>query len=214
MDIDLDNQKDYWNKVAGKKEFTHPLNSGMIKQYFNKDDKILDYGCGYGRITHQLINIGFTNVIGFDTSSELIKRGKALKDLPIYHIGSPQDLAVDNESLDGIILFAVLTCIPSNKGQSDLIKILHSKLKPGGIMYVSDYYLQADSKEMERYEYLNDNKENYGVFTLNEGATFRHHTKEWINKLLGAFRIVEENRIEVLTMNQHKAEGFQIIAVK
>ena len=68
-------------------------------------------------------------------------------------------------------------------------------------MYVSDYYLQAGSKEMERYEYLNDNKENYGVFTLNEGATFRHHTKEWINKLLGAFRIVEENRIEGVRRN-------------
>ncbi len=81
-------------------------------------------------------------------------------------------------------------------------------------MYVSDYYLQKDSREMDRYEYLNGDKENYGVFTLNEGVTFRHHPKKWIKELLVNFEMIEEKYIEVVTMNKHKAEGFQIIAKK
>ena len=212
--MNIDNQVEYWNEVADKKEFTHPLDLQLIKKYFEKDNLILDYGCGYGRIVCQLMDQGFNNIIGFDTSSELIKRGTSTKNLPIHHIESFKELPIKNEKLDSVILFAILTCIPSNKGQKKLVKHLYSKLKHGGILYLSDYYLQKDSEEIERYEYLNGDSENYGVFTLNEGVTFRHHPKKWIIELLENFELVEEKNIEVVTMNGHKAEGFQIIVKK
>jgi hypothetical protein len=98
--------------------------------------------------------------------------------------------------------------------QMELMDILFSKLKPGGIIYISDYYLQTDSIEVERYNYLNNDKQNFGVFTLLEGAIFRHHTHEWIKHLLKDFQIVNENMIEVKTMNGNSAEAFQIIAKK
>ena len=162
---DIDNQKEYWDGVADKKEFTHPLRIDLIEKYFNEKDEILDYGCGYGRIVNQLLNLNFKNIKGFDTSLELIRRGKSFSHLPIYQINSPIELPINDNSIDKLILFAVLTCIPSNKGQEELIDLLYSKLKPGGILYLSDYYLQNNSTEMDRYEYLNDNKENFGVFS-------------------------------------------------
>ncbi len=212
--MDIDNQKEYWDKVAEKKEFTHPLDLQLIKKYFRKNDRILDYGCGYGRVVLQLIKQGFKNVMGFDTSLELIKRGTVDEDFPIYFIESYNALPIGDEELDSVILFAVLTCIPSNKGQKTLIEYLRSKLKSGGILYLSDYYLQTDSKEMERYEFLNGDEENYGVFTLNEGVIFRHHSEKWIKELIKDFDIIEEKIIDVITMNGHKAKGFQIIAKK
>lgn len=211
--MDIDNQKEYWDKVAYQKEFTHPLDTYLLEKYFEKGNAILDYGCGYGRIVKQLIKQGFKNTIGFDSSSELIKRGSA-ESLPIFHVESFKELPVENNKLDAIILFAVLTCIPSNIGQKELIKYLYTKLKSKGILYISDYYLQKKSQEMKRYEYLNNDIQNYGVFTLNEGVTFRHHPKEWISELLKDFKIMEEKTIEVATMNGHKAKGFQIIAQK
>jgi len=210
--MDINNQTEYWNAVANQKEFTHPLDGDLLKKYFSIDGKILDYGCGYGRTVNQFIQLGYRNVVGYDTSKELIKRGITSSSLPIYHINNPTELPIEDNSVAGILLFAVLTCIPSNKGQDELIKLLHSKLKHGGIIYISDYYLQNNSTEMERYEYLNSDKNNFGVFTLKEGVVFRHHTKEWIAELLKDFTIAEEKQIVVTTMNGHKAEAFQLIA--
>lgn len=209
--MDLDNQKEYWNEVAEIKTFTHPIDIELLNSYLNKQSTIIDFGCGYGRIVKELRDLGFENVCGFDTSKELISRGISENNLPLYHIENPTELALEDNSVDCIILFAVLTCIPSNEGQNNLIDLLQSKLKKGGILYISDYYLQEKSIEVDRYEYLNGDKNNFGVFKLPEGATFRHHTKEWIKTLTKDFEILIENPLIVKTMNGNIANGFQIL---
>ena len=212
--MNIDNQNEFWNRVAGIKTFTHAINFDLFEKFVNLDSYILDYGCGYGRVVKQIVNLGFKNIIGFDTSEELIKRGKSENKLPIYHIENPVDLPIEDNSVDCILLFAVLTCVPSNNGQKALIKLLCSKLVKGGILYISDYYLQENREEVKKYECLNDDDDNFGVFTLEEGVTFRHHTKEWITKLISDFTVLTENEIQVQTMNRHTANAFQIICKK
>lgn len=212
--MNIDNQVEYWNKVAATKTFTHPLDNRILSKYLTTDSSILDFGCGYGRILKELTDLGYKNAMGFDTSLELINRGKHHHQLQLFHINGPLDLPVNNNSIDFIILFAVLTCIPSNEGQKAIINLLKRKLKHGGILYISDYYLQNNSREMERYGNLNDDKNNYGVFSLTEGVTFRHHTKEWIAELTKEFKPLRENLIEVKTMNGHSAEAFQLLIQK
>ena len=131
-----------------------------------------------------------------------------------HHINHPLELPVQNDSIDCVLLFAVLTCIPSNAGQIELLNMLYSKLKKGGIIYISDYYLQHNSKEVDRYQYLNNSSDNYGVFSLPEGATFRHHTREWIMELTQNYNILFEKPIEVKPMNGHLASAFQLIGQK
>lgn len=212
--MNIDNQKEYWDKVAEIKTFTHPIDLELINNFLNNQSRIVDFGCGYGRIVKQLTDLGFENVNGFDTSKELIARGISENNLSLYHIDNPTELKLEDNSIDLIILFAVLTCIPSNEGQNSLISLLLSKLKKGGILYISDYYLQENSVEVERYEYLNGDKNNFGVFKLPEGAIFRHHTKEWIKTLTKDFEIISETPIIVETMNGNIANGFQLIAKK
>lgn len=43
------NQNEYWNSVAEKK-FTTVLDVELFSKFVAKDSKILDVGCGYGRI--------------------------------------------------------------------------------------------------------------------------------------------------------------------
>ena len=212
--MDLDNQKEYWNRVAEIKTFTHPIDLELLNRFLNKQSIILDFGCGYGRIVKQLTDLGFENVLGYDTSKELIARGIQENNLSLFHIENPIELPLKDNSVDCILLFAVLTCIASNEGQEKLINLLFSKLKKGGIIYISDYYLQENSVEVERYEFLNGDANNFGVFKLPEGATFRHHTKEWIKTLTKIFEILIENPIVVKTMNGNTAEGFQLIGKK
>jgi SAM-dependent methyltransferase len=212
--MNIDNQKEYWDEVAEIKTFTHPIDLELINNFLNNQSRIVDFGCGYGRIVKQLTDLGFENLCGFDTSKELITRGISENNLSLYHIDSPTELKLEDNSIDCIILFAVLTCIPSNEGQKDLMRLLISKLKKGGIIYISDYYLQENSVEVERYEYLNGDQNNFGVFKLPEGATFRHHTKEWIKTLTKDLDILIENPLIVRTMNGNIANGFQIIGKK
>ena len=162
----------------------------------------------------ELSDLGFENVTGYDTSKRLVERGRRENNLALYHIDDPVDLPIQNNSVDCILLFAVLTCIPSNNWQTGLVKMLYSKLKTGGIMYISDYYLQEHSVEVGRYNYLNDDPDNFGVFSLPEGATFRHHSKEWIAELTKDFNVLIEKPITVMTMNGHPANGFQLVAQK
>lgn len=212
---DINNQTVYWNSVALGKTFTHPIKTELLKKYFHSNYNILDYGCGYGRITSELYKLGFTNITGVDTSVELIGRGKKLNPgINLVHIEDLQSMPVKNETLNAVILFAVLTCIPSNVGQKKLIAALNAKLAKGGIFYISDYYLQGSRAEVKAYEYYNNDQSNYGVFTLDEGATFRHHSIDWIKELLSGFDIIEEKQVEVKTMNGHVAEAFQIIVGK
>lgn len=212
--MDLDNQKEYWNKIAEIKTFTHPIDLELLNRFLNKQSIILDFGCGHGRIVKQLTDLGFENVLGYYTSKELIARGIQENNLSLFHIENPIELPLEDNSVDCILLFAVLTCIASNEGQEKLINLLFSKLKKGGIIYISDYYLQENSVEVEQYEFLNGDANNFGVFKLPEGATFRHHTKEWIKTLTKSFEILIENPIVVKTMNGNTAEGFQLIGKK
>ncbi|MCW3093233.1 MAG: Methyltransferase type 12 [Ferruginibacter sp.] len=92
--------------------------------------------------------------------------------------------------------------------------MLRSKLKPGGFIYISDYYLQENEISKSRYTFFNNDVNNFGVFELPEGATLRHHTKEWIATLVKDFTIKEDLMIEVKTMNGNNAEAFQILLQK
>ena len=47
-------QKEYWNSIADKKEFTTPFDLNEFSNYVKKDMKILDVGCGYGRTLSEL----------------------------------------------------------------------------------------------------------------------------------------------------------------
>ena len=87
-------------------------------------------------------------------------------------------------------------------------------MRPGGILYLSDYYLQAARIQAGAYTCLDDDPQNDGVFTLREGVTLRHHSRAWITTLLQEFEMVHEGIVEVMTMNGNRSEAFQIVVRK
>ncbi len=72
----LDRQTRYWDGAAGVKRFTHPLERGFFAGRVPKDARILDLGCGYGRIVSDLSAEGYGNVVGIDISGGMIERGR------------------------------------------------------------------------------------------------------------------------------------------
>lgn len=204
-------QKDYWNSAAEKKQFTTPFQSGELCRYLKMDSRILDVGCGYGRTLEELYEMGYHNLIGIDFAEGMIQRGK--RQFPHLDLRLKETAAIElpDHSVDAVILFAVLTCIRSNEEQEDLIAEIQRVLKPGGILYVNDFLLNTDERNLNRYQKFADKYQNYGVFELPEGAICRHHSEEWIRELLSGFQELRYEPLTFTTMNGNISNGFYFI---
>ena len=65
----------YWDASATSKEFRHPIPEPLIKKYFPTGGKVLDIGCGQGRLAKYLADMGFS-VAGTDTSTAMLEQAK------------------------------------------------------------------------------------------------------------------------------------------
>jgi SAM-dependent methyltransferase len=213
MTIDF-SQRGYWDGAAASKVFTHALDLGLLAQHLATDALILDYGCGQGRLCGELRQAGYTNVIGVDFSPAMIARAREAHPGIRFDVVDASGAALPDGAVDCVLLFAVLTCIPDDASQRALAHQLHRLLKPGGILYLSDYPLQSDARNAERYAKHAAASEPFGVFMTEDGARVRHHTPEWLADLFGAFRRVVDRDIEVVTMNGHRSSGLQWILEK
>lgn len=211
---DINNQNQYWDSVAWEKTFTHPLNIDLLRDHLTTESLILDYGCGYGRIVNELLGHGFDKVMGIDSSPLMIERGHRMYPHLDLQVLPASGLPYSDESFDAVLLFAVLTCIPTNEGQRKLLENLSRLLRPGGLLYISDFYLQEDERNRQRYERFATEFDVYGVFRLPEGTILRHHSVEWIEALTSEFKVVHLAQMSVTTMNESPAKGFQYLGEK
>ncbi|MEU0564646.1 class I SAM-dependent methyltransferase [Nonomuraea sp. NPDC005983] len=212
---DLGRQIAYWDTVGAEKTFTHPVNLDWLATV-SRQARILDYGCGYGRVMAELSEHGFSDVSGVDLSLALIARGRQLHpDLRLAVLDSPPSLPYPPTSFDVVVLFAVLTCIPDDDAQRALIAEVVRVLTPGGLLYVSDMVLQDDERNRSRYAtHVQQFKTPYGVFATDDGAVVRHHDITELHALLPDFDLTEERQISVVTMNGHPSRAVQLLARK
>jgi SAM-dependent methyltransferase len=204
-------QVSYWDSVAGKKRFWHPLRLRWLTFRISPRARILDFGCGYGRTLSDLVRAGYKNVVGVDCSFRMLQCCRA--QLPCARLlqNYGQTIPLQQHSIDLVILFAVLTCIPRNEDQRDLVQEIRRVLRPGGLVYVSDLLLSSDPRNLERYARYAEEYGTYGIFDLPEGAVVRHHEREWIGELTASFCQLEFETFEVTTMNRNRSAAFQYL---
>jgi 2-polyprenyl-3-methyl-5-hydroxy-6-metoxy-1,4-benzoquinol methylase len=211
---DINNQVDYWNEVAWKKEFTHTVDMSLLRQWLPFDRRILDFGCGYGRVCHELVQAGYRNVVGVDSSAEMIRRGRQqYPELKLETLPAAGMQCADGR-FDAVLLIAVLTCVPEDSGQQALMATLAALLRPRALVYVSDYLLQSDERNQKRYQEHVSEFGTYGVFRLPEGAVVRHHSRAWIESLVQAFETLDFAEVDAVTMNGHPVKALRYIGRK
>jgi SAM-dependent methyltransferase len=206
----LDLQIDYWNQVGPTKPFAHPVNIEQLSRWVSPTSRILDYGCGYGRVLGLLHGHGYTDLIGVDPAPAMVAVARqSFPGLSLDTLDNYQKINLPDASVDAVLLFTVLTCVPSNEGHRAIISEITRVLRASGLLYISDMFLQNDSRNVERY--IRDEKKHgiYGIFDLSEGATVRHHDRAWIETLLKDFELLVLDEISVQTMNGHPASAFQ-----
>lgn len=211
---DINNQVDYWNGVAWKKEFTHTVDLALLRESLPLDSRILDFGCGYGRVCSELVQAGYRDVVGVDSSAEMIRRGRDQYPGLTLEALEASRLHYPASSFDAILLVAVLTCVPENQGQQSLMAALTALLRPRGLIYISDYLLQSDERNQQRYQQHVSEFGTYGVFRLPEGAIVRHHSREWMGTLTRAFETLDVAEVDAFTMNGHAVKALRYVGRK
>ncbi|MCX4751558.1 hypothetical protein OG455_39685 [Kitasatospora sp. NBC_01287] len=108
----------------------------------------------------------------------------------------------------------LLTCIPTDEGQRELIAELRRVLRPGGLLYLGDMCLQPDDRNHARYQRFAPEYGTYGVFETGDGAVCRHHAPEWLRELLTGFDLVATREVSTETMNGNGALVTQFLAAR
>lgn len=203
----LDNQRDYWNRVADEKEFTTPFRLEIFKQFVPTSAKILDFGCGYGRTLFTLYKAGYTDATGIDISENMIGRGKSIHPYLNLFPYSGEKIPFEDGTFDALVGLAVFTCIPFDTNQQKIMQEISRVLKPGGILYLNDFLLSKDKRIITRYKKFEQKYKKYGIFELQGGGVFRHYSRESFEQLVNLFQTIILQEENFRTMNGNQTKG-------
>ncbi|MFS0767137.1 class I SAM-dependent methyltransferase [Peribacillus phoenicis] len=109
-----------------------------FEKYLNREDAILDIGCGTGRTTFALYKKGFQNLTGIDLTPAMLNEAEKIGheynlDIP-FILGDATDLPFNDTSFDkAIFAFNGLMQIPQRKNRTLALKEINRILKPEGL---------------------------------------------------------------------------------
>ncbi|MFP4599026.1 MAG: class I SAM-dependent methyltransferase, partial [Persicimonas sp.] len=184
----------YWNDVADEKNFTFPVDIDLLTSHLDTDHRIFDLGCGYGRVTSLMQGRGFTDVTGFDPAPAMIERGRNTDSALDLRVWRGERLPVEDESIDGVLLVGVLSCIPDDHEQIRLLNEVRRVLKNDGYVYISDIPIQHTERYQRRYSEFSDDDYAYGTFRLPDGGLLRHLKPSRFEELLGGLDLLHRRR--------------------
>jgi ubiquinone/menaquinone biosynthesis C-methylase UbiE len=181
----------------------------IFLRHVDKNARILDFGCGYGRTLAELAEAGYADLTGLDFSEPLIERGRAEHpDLNLIAYPGGR-LPFDDNSFDAALMLGVFTCIIETREQAETLLELKRVLKPGGLLYVNDFLLNRDKRNLDRYMLGQEKYGIYGIFDVEDGGTMRHHDRNHMEALFFDFETLLFEETIFDTMHGHHSEGFR-----
>lgn len=208
MEVLIVGQQRYWMDKGRDKTFTTPFMMDIFKEHVSLDAQILDFGCGYGRTLAELADAGFSSLKGIDFSESLVERGRTKHpglDLTSYPGGL---LPLEDNTFDAAVMLGVFTCMVETQTQAESLIEIRRVLKPGGVLYVNDFLINRDKRNLDRYKLGQERHGVYGVFDLPDGGVMRHHDRNHMEALFFDFDILIFRETVFDTMNGHQSDGF------
>jgi len=186
-----------WNKVAGQVNFNLEMDWDNFQELIELKAKVLDFGCGYGRIVDQLNQRGYSDVVGIDPSHAMIERGcRMFPKLSLLHSAVP-NASFYNHSFDAIIACAVFTSIPSSEERQAAAGEITRLLKPGGLLHLSEFCASEER-----------------IFMSTLGVPMRYSTPEVLQRLFEGFEPVHSEVIDANTMGGKPESSYRAFVRK
>jgi SAM-dependent methyltransferase len=207
----MQDQRRYWTERGRDKTFTTPFRIDIFLRHVDKNARILDFGCGYGRTLAELAEAGYADLTGLDFSEPLIERGRAEHpDLNLIAYPGGR-LPFDDNTFDAALMLGVFTCIIETREQAETLLELKRVLKPDGLLYVNDFLLNRDKRNLDRYMLGQEKYGIYGIFDVEDGGTMRHHDRNHMEALFFDFETLLFEETIFDTMHGHHSEGFRAL---
>lgn len=186
-----------WNKVADDVNFNLEIDFNRFSNEVPSEHKILDYGCGYGRISNQLWGCGYKNIVGVDSSQKMIERGN--EEYPYLHLSavSGSSLTFPDHSFDAVVACAVFTCITDHEVRLSQISELCRILKPDGLLHMVEFCSESSK-----------------LFTASVGVPMLHSSPQELRDLVGTLQVVSEEIKKTNTMGGSPANSYSVFARK
>jgi len=108
----------------------------IFKNYVKNNDKVLDMGCGNGRLL-ELLKDKKIDYTGSDAAEKLIEIAKQKHPQNKFIIADGRKLPFAENYFDKIFLIAVLHSIPSREFRLQILKEAKRVLKPGGLLILT-----------------------------------------------------------------------------
>lgn len=172
----------------------------LIRKYINKNDNVLEIGCGSGNLLRS-INCDF--IFGLDISPEMIKQAKRVCPDGTFVVGDAENLPYKNNSFDKIIISEVLYYLPDlNKAINEAYRVL----KQNGILLITSLN--------KKYNFVR-NLVNFFKIGVNDNISMSYISLNNLKKLLEKdFKIEEIASIPINLMPANYSLIFFIAARK
>jgi SAM-dependent methyltransferase len=131
-----------YNEWSSQPLALRPFEKSLVRAYCaSKDLKILNVGCGAGRETFALYDLGFHRVAGVDCTPALLQLAKDRNEnlnlgieFDVAHAG---DLPFPSQSFDLVTMFEnVFGHITPRSARREVLHEVHRVLKPGGLVFL------------------------------------------------------------------------------
>ncbi len=160
--------------------------------------RVLDLGCGYGRITSQLLSAGYENLRGYDISVKMIERAKTRYPQLDLKVADAAKLPEADNSVDTVVVSALFTSIPELQRRRAVADEIRRVLKRGG--------------EVHGVEFLRERGAESGAFKSKAGIEMWHFEPEELRRLFTGFTRWESWCVNVPSLSGSPSAVLQFVA--
>ncbi len=121
----------------------------IIEKTIKPQNRILDIGCGTGRVCFGLYEMGFENIVGIDISEEMIQNAIKLQEKRSKIKFVNHDILVFKGELgtfDVVLAIHSITPIPKNENRRNALSQIAKYLNSNGVVIISAF-LQETNKD-------------------------------------------------------------------
>lgn len=112
----------------------------LVQEYVKPGMKVLDLGCGSGRVS-ELIDAAGGQYVGMDVSSGLIEQARQQYPEHEFHVGTMLETGFHDAEFDVLLLVASFHHVPSDELRLQTLQEMARILKPGGIAAMTNWNL-------------------------------------------------------------------------
>ncbi len=208
-----------WKQFEGKKVVATSQFSGKIFDFLPNTGKVLDLGCGNGRLSKQIKDKGY-EVWGIDVNKDAINVAKNDSDLfgIIFSVQDATKMEYEDNFFDGVIEQAVLACMDKSDRQL-VLREIYRIIKKGGILSIGEFGMKPNREEKYKADALIAGEYGTMIIRKEDGTEwFRSHnfTQEELEELIkeAGFEIIDYMNPVFKTFHGNPQPGHQYLAKK